>query len=239
MAAKGLLIVVATVLEARDFLTARGALTTLREWDEHGWPMVAVSEHCWLTVSGIGRANAAGATAWALAQSGLTGKPVVNVGIAGALPGGGLTLGDVVLASTAVFLEEGIFLPEGWSDLKNGLGFPLGAAAWADGNRIQCSESLRTELAQRLSNNVVTQGVIATVASCSGTDKAAEAVVRRTQAIAEGMEGAAVVATANRLGCRAAELRVISNTCGERAQQKWEMKNALAKLRTILEMLAN
>ena len=52
----------------------------------------------------------------------------------------------------------------------------------------------------------------------------------RTKAVAEAMEGAAVVHAARRLGVPAIELRVISNTTGDRDNQKWDLAGALAAL---------
>jgi len=73
-------------------------------------------------------------------------------------------------------------------------------------------------------------GHIATVATCSGTDLQAQQVARRTRAIAEAMEGAAVVHAARRLGVPAIEIRTISNTTGDREQQQWNLEGALAAL---------
>ena len=71
---------------------------------------------------------------------------------------------------------------------------------------------------------------IATVAICSGTDEAANEVVKRTGAIVEAMEGAAVVHAATRLSIGAIELRVISNTTGDRNKQQWRLVEALDSL---------
>ena len=44
------------------------------------------------------------------------------------------------------------------------------------------------------------------------------------------MEGAAVAHTAQRLGIKAIEIRVISNTTGTRETQKWDINLALSNL---------
>ena len=74
-------------------------------------------------------------------------------------------------------------------------------------------------------------GPIATVATCSGTDDAAREVVIRTGALAEAMEGAAVVHAALRLDLPGIELRSISNTTGDRGQQRWDLPRGLSALR--------
>ncbi|MHC5004753.1 MAG: phosphorylase family protein [Planctomycetota bacterium] len=152
-------------------------------------------------VAGIGRTNAAAATTEAILRDGPFGA-VLSVGVAGALPDGGLAIGDVVVASRCVYAEEGLLGPEGFVTLA-GIGLALGDFPG---------------------------GPIATVATCSGTDEAAAEVVRRTGAVAEAMEGAAVVHAARRLATPAIELRVISNTTGDRRRQQWDLRGALDAL---------
>ena len=82
------------------------------------------------------------------------------------------------------------------------------------------------------------RGPIATVATCSGSDEAAREVVQRTGAVAEAMEGAAVVHAAHRLGVGPIELRTISNTTGDRQQQVWRLDDALAALGSAVREMA-
>lgn len=173
-----------------------------------------------VVAGGIGRTNAAAETTRAILEHGPF-AAVLSAGIAGCLPGAGLELGDVVVASACVYVEEGLVTPEGFRDMR-GLGFPLGDF---DGNVVPVGAALLAAL--RVSFRV---GPIATVATCSGTDAAAEEVVRRTGALAEAMEGAAVVHAARRLGVPAIELRSISNSTGDRARQRWEIGRGLAAL---------
>lgn len=233
------LIVAATTNEVRLELERVGVWERVSAFEGIGWPIVELGLGHWITISGIGRANAAGATAWAIAKDSTIAR-VVNIGIAGVLPGGGLELGEVVVARESVFAEEGVWLPGGWADVE-ALGFPLGDddgdEAWAKGNRIQCDGRLSNAIANLIATDdgeSTRCGAIATVACCSGTDASAQAIEARTKAVAEAMEGAAVVATARRLGRAATEVRVISNTCGDRAQQIWDMKRALEKVDQVL-----
>ena len=98
------------------------------------------------------------------------------------------------------------------------------APAWADALASVCTH----------------RGVIATVSSCSGTDNAARRVAMQTGAIAENMEGAAVAAALSRLESPPlfAEIRVISNTTGDREHQNWDLERALAVLRETAERVA-
>ncbi|HCT45637.1 MAG TPA: hypothetical protein DF699_10535 [Phycisphaerales bacterium] len=83
-------------------------------------------------------------------------------------------------------------------------------------------------------------GPIATVSWCSGSDACAQGVVERTGAICEAMEGAAVALAARRIdpGIATAELRVISNTTGDRSSQRWALDDSLRSLRAVLGRIA-
>ena len=194
----------------------------------------AIGAHADVVVvaGGIGRTNAACATTEAILRQGPFGA-IVSAGIAGALPGGGLTIGDVVVASECVYVEEGLITPDGFRDMR-GLKFPLGDF---EGNRVPVDAALRDRLLAAI-GPTCRVGPIATVATCSGADSAAAEVVRRTGALAEAMEGAAVVHAARRLGLPAIEVRTVSNTTGDRAAQRWDVPTALRALGAAIEMVA-
>ena len=186
-----------------------------------------------VVVAGIGRTNAAASTAEALAEARATGAPfaaVISTGIAGALPGSNLAIGTVIVADACVYAEEGIALPEGQGDMRV-LGFPLGDF---EGNRVPVDGALLVAF-----RALGPACAIATVATCSGTDAAALSVRTRTGAMAEAMEGAAVVHAARRVGVPAIELRSISNTTGDRATQRWDIAAAFAALQGVGDALVN
>ena len=184
----------------------------------------AIGSHDAVTVvtGGIGRVNAAAATTESILRQGPF-DAVVNAGVAGVLPGGALSIGETVVASRCIYAEEGLITPAGFVDMA-AMGFSLGDF---DGNTVPVDEGLLSRVAGRFRT-----GPIATVATCSGTDAAAESVADRTGAVAEAMEGAAVVHAARRLLVPAMELRVVSNTTGDRDNQKWDLPAALAALGT-------
>jgi futalosine hydrolase len=173
-----------------------------------------------VVVSGIGRVNAAAATTAALLEEGPF-HGVLSVGIAGALPASMLAPGEVVVATACVYMEEGLQTPDGFQDTAS-MGFPLGDFT---GNQVPVDPALT-----RFLPGPRHDGAIATVATCSGTDALAQAVQARTGAIAEAMEGAAVVHAALRLGIRGGEIRVISNTTGDRGRQRWDLARAWTSL---------
>ena len=176
-----------------------------------------------IIVSGIGRTNAAAATTQALLTQGSF-DGVICAGIAGSLPGSELDIGNVIVASSCIYVEEGLLTPSGFVTM-DAMGFALGDF---EGNVVPVSEVM-LDAAGELRN-----GPIATVATCSGTDAAAREVAQRTGALAEAMEGAAVVHAARRLGVPAIEVRAISNTTGDRAAQRWDIAAALDALRGAL-----
>jgi futalosine hydrolase len=201
-----LLLVVAAPSEARAVAGDRASVVL-------PWAPTSIVEGVDIVLSGVGKANAAGATAAALA-TGVYGA-VISLGVGGVLPGSTAAIGDVVLATGSVFADEGVesVAGEKWETMAS-LGFPTAI----DGDGV-ADDAEFVELLRPLAARV---GVIATVSTCSGTD------ARATGAIVEAMEGAAVMLASARLGVPGAELRVVSNTTGERVKQQWELKRALA-----------
>ena len=184
---------------------------------------VGSGEGVTVVTAGIGRTNAAATVTEAIVRGGGAYDAVLDAGVAGSLPDAALALGEAVVATACVYAEEGLVTPAGWLDMT-GLGFGLGDF---EGNAVPVDAGLLGRLEPRFRC-----GPVATVATCSGTDAAAREVVRRTGAIAEAMEGAAVVHAARRLGVPAIELRVISNTTGDRDRQQWDLRGALESLGT-------
>ena len=173
-----------------------------------------------VVVCGIGRTNAAAATTLAALAHGPF-EAVLSVGVAGSLPGGNLSVGDVIAARACIYAEEGIMTSAGLQDVRT-LGFPLGDF---EGNEVPCCPELVRSVAE-----VCPIARIATVATCSGTNAAAKSVADHTGCAAEAMEGAAVVHAARRLSIPAIEIRAISNTTGERDSQQWDLDGALRVL---------
>lgn len=182
---------------------------------------VRLSELLWIMRSGIGKSNAAARTAAVLA----TNPPnrVINLGIAGVLPGGGLQIGDAVLASRSVFADEGVDAPDGFIDCRS-MGFPMFPGDESEG--LSPNQEVRDRLLPVLDG----ERVVATVSTCSGRNDLAERIRRRTGASAESMEGAAVLLACLHAGVPGAEVRVISNTTGDREHQVWDIGRAMTRL---------
>lgn len=220
------LIVVAAPAEARAILAGFGSDAPVPD----AWASIALVGGFDLLLSGVGKANAAGATAHAIART-APGR-VLNLGVCGALPHAEpLKIGEAVLATRCLLADEGIESPSGWIPLAK-----AGFSAAIDADSISPDTSFNRVLrpfADRI-------GMIATVSSCSGTDARAEEISRRCspEGLAEAMEGAAVGLASTRQGTPFAELRVVSNRTGNREAQGWDLAGALARLQSIAAQLA-
>ncbi len=219
-----LLLVVAADKEFEAVVAGRPGLA---ESDERSYGLRRARQDGLLVVrSGIGKVNAALAVAHCARE--LPFHAVVSLGIAGALPGSNLAIGDTVVADRSVYADEGLQTPTGFVGCA-AMGFPLGPF----GDR-----GIPTEPALLAALSALGRvGPIATVSTCSGTHAAADAVVLRTGAIAEAMEGAAIGHAAQRHGLAFAEVRVISNTTGDREGQVWDLKGALGVLKSVAAVL--
>lgn len=225
---RGFLLAIATELELRPILARLG-----RTIEANPWVRRELWDGCDVLVTGVGKANAAGAVARVLDVSRHAG--VLNAGIAGALPPSAGTggnagarppeLGAVVLGTSSVFGDEGVATPTGFRAFSD-LGFPLVGIS----DYVPIDPVWRERL-RRFSD---VEGIIATVSTCSGTDAIGRTIHARTLAICEACEGTAVGVSAYRSGVRFGELRVISNTTGDRENQEWAMGPALERLGEVI-----
>jgi futalosine hydrolase len=183
-------------------------------------------------ITGVGKSAAAAAVARVLDAS--LHRGVMSFGIAGALPGSGLVPGDIVIASRMVLADEGSENPDGFVDLS-----AMGFGPMPDTSVSAASDP---EIVRALSSATpgARVGVIATVSTCSGTDARAAAIVARTGAIAEAMEGAGAALAAQlstHPGFPVVEVRAISNSIGDRPNQRWDLNagfEALARIGMVL-----
>jgi len=192
----------------------------LRKGRLSGHPVTLL--HC-----GVGKVNAA------LATEALLGfrKPeaVILFGVGGAYPHSGLKLGDLALASSEIYGDEGVETPTGFLDMKQ-LGLPLGEHA--DGpfyNRLPFDTELvaiaravlRPEVAA--GGRTLLEGALVTVSCGSGCDRLSQALSARTGGICENMEGAAVAQVCRLHDVPLLEIRGISNATGDRDPAAWNI----------------
>ncbi len=230
--------VVAAPNEAKPILRGLGLGTGMGDATlPEAWTLAAVRADVDLVITGVSKSNAAGAVGRVLDRErhGL----VLSLGIAGALPVVGSSklteagvyaagLESVHVASSCVFADEGLETLESFMDCAS-LGFPLADVA---SNAIPTDQAMCAHLAE-----IGEVGPIATVSTCSGTDALAQRTAQRTLARVEAMEGAAVALVARRVGVPMIEVRVVSNTTGDRAKQVWAIRPALERLGVVIERL--
>lgn len=166
-------------------------------------------------VGGVGPVAAAAGTAAALAAARY--DLVISAGIAGGFAPAGL--GEIAVASCAVFADLGAETPDGFVAMSD-LGFGT--------QRYDVPPQLAVELADRTGGHL---GAILTVATVTGTAASADALLgRHPDAVAEAMEGAGVAAAATLHGVAFAEVRAISNLVGPRDRDAWQIPQALDAL---------
>lgn len=197
-----------------------------------------------LLQTGVGKVNAALAAARFVSPD--RHHLVINLGLAGALPDPAssplcfpLRLLSPVIATSSIYADEGIASPDRFITMAEAGFPPQGASPNAafDAMSIPAAAHAIAWAAAQLPT--AARAPIATVSTCSGTDALALATVSRTYALAEAMEGAAIAHTIARLHPRVdfLEIRVISNTTGDRSRQEWRLKPALAQLTEITRAL--
>ncbi len=198
------------------------------------WTPIQVVQGFWVLRTGVSKANAAGATAAALAGREGTWDLVLSLGIAGTLSPS-VRVGDVVLAQWDAFGDEGVGIGAGLLPLAQ-----MGFGVLGGTDSVQADAAATQWVHSRLKTGgfAVHLGGCATVSTCSGTDQLAAGVAQRTGAIAESMEGAAVLLAAHHAGIAAGQVRIISNTCGERDRQVWDLRGALATLQRVTAAIA-
>lgn len=172
-----------------------------------------------LCVCGIGKANAAHGTTLLIERF----RPefIYMLGIGGAYPSAGLSLGDVVIAEREIYGDEGLDSLLGFVSMK-GLGLPL----LSEGS-LQCFNEIPLADAPQLAGHARKGGFV-TVSSCTGTlRKGLEMEQRFPGILCENMEGAAFahVCALNRVP--AAEVRSISNIVEDRPSRGLD-KDAVA-----------
>jgi futalosine hydrolase len=222
---RGVLFVVAAPAEAKAALRGLGSDGEVTEWMAR-----EVRPGAALLRTGVGKANAAGAVsrAWDANRY----RSVVNIGIAGALPGSGVKIGEAIVAEESVFADEGVMTPDGFRTMPE-LGFGLGPGT-IEGVRVKGDAGLIA----RVRGCVEHAGAISTVSTCSGTDELARIVRDRTGGLAECMEGAAIAQVCARLGAPFVEVRIVSNTTGDRTNQRWDLARSLSRMSAILGRVA-
>jgi futalosine hydrolase len=180
-----------------------------------------------ICAGGIGKINAAAATAALIERH--HPRMVINIGCAGAYPGSGLSIGDLVVATNELLGDEGVLTSAGWHDMAY-----MGIPSFTRGSRkyhndIPLSRHA-AEKAMQLADYYgvkLVRGRFVTVSTCSGSRQRGEELSRLFGGICENMEGAAVAQICLRYGLDCLEIRGISNHVEERDMKKWDIPRAV------------
>jgi futalosine hydrolase len=179
-------------------------------------------------VTGVGIANAAAAATSIIHL--FSPDLLVITGCAGSYSGSGMAIGDLALATTEVFADEGVAVPEGWRDLEY-MGIPL---LDRNGSRFFNEVPLSPQAAEYAMQTAQPRGItlhrgtFLTVSTCSGTLTRGRGLSARFGGICENMEGAAAALVAARFGIDCLEVRGISNQVEDRDRSRWDIPLAVS-----------
>lgn len=171
---------------------------------------------CKVFVIGVTKTNAAFASA--LIFSELKPEKAMLAGICGAYRQSGLKIGDTLSIVKDWFVDEALYSGSSIS-LLGEEGFPVCEGGFSAYEPIS---GLRA-----VSSN--------TVSLLGGTDELSNLYYEKTKAGTENMEGASVGFAASRLNINITQLRSVSNYCGNRANQEWNIKAAFKSLHTFFQ----
>jgi futalosine hydrolase len=179
-----------------------------------------VFSHC-----GVGKVNAAHSATIILENYEI--DVLILFGIAGAYSSA--QVGDVAVAISENYGEEGVITDEGWKPMDF-TGFPLFTNQKEYFNSFPLDEEL-SQLAIGASKDIglnVSAGHFITVSQCSGTRISGEIMQKRFNGLCENMEGAAVAHICAKYGIPMVEIRGISNIIEDRDMKKWNIPQAVS-----------
>ncbi|KAA0257334.1 hypothetical protein FHQ18_09820 [Deferribacter autotrophicus] len=139
------------------------------------------------------------------------------IGIAGAYRESGLNVGDVVTVENDFFVDEGL-IEDNYLKMLNEIGFAI-----CEDNKtvFKTVDGLKHVDAN-------------TVSLLSSTDQLAKLYKNKTGASIESMEGAAFGLVCAKYNINSYQIRSISNYCGNRKHQEWNIKLAFKNLKNTL-----
>jgi futalosine hydrolase len=181
-----------------------------------------------ICICGVGKTNAAHGATLLLARF----KPdhVYSIGIAGAYPGSGLSIGDVAVAENEFYGDEGLVTESGFHTL-DALEITLvsvGGNDYYDKFPLVVPEAFKRGTAK---------GNFVSVSTCTGTLSRAIEMERTFNAICENMEGAAVAQICALNDIPLSEVRGISNIIGNREAFPLEISAIRSAAENVQQML--
>ncbi len=187
--------------------------------------------HC-----GVGKVNAAHSATLILEKYEV--DVLILFGIGGAYPDSGLKIGDIAVAESENYGEEGVMTKEGWTPMEF-TGFPLLKKEKEYYNNYPLDTKI-AQIAVKASKDCgfyTKQGNFVTVSQCSGTRESGEIIRRRFDGLCENMEGAAAANICTMYGVPMVEVRGISNIIEDRDMKKWDIDRAALNCNKVIQEL--
>lgn len=176
----------------------------------------------WL-LTGPGPVNAALALGAALSR--WTPRLLLNVGVAGAYPAGGLSPGSLAVATVEFDADTGVEPLDGEA-APAPLSIPVVQGLPHGRYPVDAQASERLLAAARRITGAAA-GPFVTSAAVTATQERAQRLQARFGALCETMEGAAAARAAHAAGVAFAELRGVSNLVGPRDLSAWDIDGAV------------
>lgn len=191
-----------------------------------------------VAITGVGKVNAAHISTKVFEKL-LSEHPaklpdiVISMGIGGAYPASGLSVGDIAVAIEETYGDEGVISKDGFKDMSE-IGLPIFSLNEDNQtkiyNRIELDDKLSKKAFEIIRNLEIgadcKKGVFITVSSCSGTLKRAEELKRAFNGLCENMEGASIAHISKIYRLPMIEVRGISNIVEDRDKEKWNINLA-------------
>lgn len=180
----------------------------------------------YLGVVGVGIVSAAVTLGSLFAQ--IKVDRAIMIGSAGALPGSGLDVGDVAVASSETLAELGICIGEGVGESES-LNIP------GLNQTISLAEDLGKSIAEATDESFrISRGAFLSVTGVSSSHAHALARASRFGALVENMEGYALALAGERFGITVAEVRGVSNYAGVRDKSAWNLDLANQRAQSVV-----
>ncbi|MDZ4835257.1 MAG: hypothetical protein SGJ27_15885 [Candidatus Melainabacteria bacterium] len=177
--------------------------------------------------TGVGKANAAGAVARELTRQAYGG--VLSIGLAGSFDQK-VSLCTSFLGINHYMLDEGAIVNPKGAVVKSETGWmSIEDAGWATVS-VKPDHGVLMNFFRTLVDNV---GDVGTVSTISGTNDLSAEYQKRFKVRIETMESGAIAQTCSILKVPFADIRVISNFCGERTKDNHDFPGALKKMAEI------
>lgn len=221
------LLLSATAFE-QDFLAAHLGEKVEQQVAGRRWQRGRLAGRETLMVEGgIGAVNTAHALTCALQA--LQPALVLQAGVGGAYPAGGLGIGDVALASEENYGDLGVRTPAGWQPAEL-IGIPVLQQEQSffnhfplDPEQVARAEQILLDGTWEGSPPALRRGPFVTVQECSGLASLGEERGARFAGLCENMEGAAAAHLCRLYRIPFIEVRGISNLVEDRRREGWDL----------------